>query len=373
MHRWTDVRVGTEYTFRRYEPGDAADFLNLYETLWNERYDREWFQWRYEDTPFLDHVPIFVAEADGSVVAARPFLGLPMAVGETRTLGLLTADTMVHPDHQRRGLFTSLTAAAVDYYEGREPAFVFNQPNAVSRPGYRKLGWRELGPVETYYRVQNPRPVIESRYVSGPLLPTLLTRLNDLFRTVTDVARRRQQLLTTRSFPGVRSHELSTLYEQRPPPEIHARRTEPYYDWRFGSPVWTRTTYVTDDGTGPTAGLLARTRTTPDGPTVTQIADVVPMVGEQAHTRRLAALLARLLTERRDTDIVAAPSSLLPTELLSRFGFYSDGEIPIKWVSHDTTLCVRSLRPEDTSWEIDGIALDDPDQWRLGFGEQDTV
>jgi GNAT superfamily N-acetyltransferase len=373
METWTDARAGTSYTFRRYEPGDAADFLDLYATLWDEHYDREWFQWRYEENPFLDHVPIFVAEADGSIVAARPFLGLPMVVGDTSTLALLTADTMVHPDHQRRGLFTSLTEAAIEFYEAREPAFVFNQPNAASRPGYRDLGWRELAPVETYYRVQNPRPVIESRYVSGPLLPSLLTGVNSAVRTVTDTVRRRRQPGTTRAFRGVRSHLLSTLYDQRPPSEIHAQRSEAYYDWRFGSPAWRRTTYVADDGSGPTVGLLARTRTTPAGPTVTQIADVVPMVGERARARRLAALVEHLLTDRRDVDIVAAPSMLLPTDLLSRLGFHSDGTIPIKWLSsHDTALCVRSLRPDD-AWEIDGVPLDDPEGWRLGFGEKDTV
>jgi hypothetical protein len=164
------------------------------------------------------------------------------------------------------------------------------------------------------------------------------------------------------------------LYDRHPPPEIHALRTEPYYDWRFASPAWTRTTYLADDGTGPTAGLLARTRTASAGATVTQIADVVPMVGGAARTRGLVALVERVLADHRDSDIVAAPSELLPREALSGFGFHSDCEIPVKWLSkHDTTLCVRSLRTGDRPWELGGARLDDPGRWRLGFGERDTV
>jgi hypothetical protein len=33
MSATTDVREGTRYTFRRYEPGDEAGFLDLYETV----------------------------------------------------------------------------------------------------------------------------------------------------------------------------------------------------------------------------------------------------------------------------------------------------------------------------------------------------
>ena len=54
-------------------------------------------------------------------------------------------DTATHPDHQGRGLFTALTMHALEACRAEGVAFVFNTPNAQSRPGYLKMGWREVG------------------------------------------------------------------------------------------------------------------------------------------------------------------------------------------------------------------------------------
>jgi len=100
------------------------------------RHTPEWFQWRFQENPYVDHVPVFVATTDGDVVATRPFFVLPMSIGGTETLALLTVDTMVHPDHRRQGLFTALTEASIQWYARREPTFVFNQPTTAARPGF---------------------------------------------------------------------------------------------------------------------------------------------------------------------------------------------------------------------------------------------
>ena len=57
-------------------------------------------------------------------------------------------DTATHPDFQGKGIFKMLTLAAVK--EGKELShnFVFNTPNEQSRPGYLKMGWRQVGKVE---------------------------------------------------------------------------------------------------------------------------------------------------------------------------------------------------------------------------------
>ena len=172
----TESRKGRSYTFRRYEPGDEEGFLDLFERVWGERRSEEWVRWRFEANPYMDHVPMFVAESGGAVVGTRPFLAFRMAVGDGTALALLTVDTMVHPDHRRRGLFTTMTEQALEYYAEREPAFVFNQPNADARPGYRSLGFRELDPMRTYYRVQRPSAFDDRLGVPGA---TAVSRVAD--------------------------------------------------------------------------------------------------------------------------------------------------------------------------------------------------
>ena len=70
-------------------------------------------------------------------------LGVP--AGRSTLRAVRAVDTATHPDHQGRGLFTALTLHALEACRAEGVAFVFNTPNDVSRPGYLKMGWREVG------------------------------------------------------------------------------------------------------------------------------------------------------------------------------------------------------------------------------------
>ena len=53
------------------------------------------------------------------------------------------------------GVFSRLTRAALEALAGQVD-LVFNTPNDASRPGYLKLGWREVGRVPVALRVRRP-------------------------------------------------------------------------------------------------------------------------------------------------------------------------------------------------------------------------
>lgn len=371
----TESRKGRSYTFRRYEPGDAAGFLDLFERIWGERRSEEWVRWRFEANPYLDHVPMFVAESGGSIVGTRPFLAFRMAVGDGTALALLTVDTMVHPDHRRRGLFTTTTERALDYYADREPAFVFNQPNADSRPGYRNLGFRELDPMRTYYRVQRPSAFGDRLGVPGA---TAASRVADGLVTgyhrLRDGRRWRTDDVTVRCRADVATDDLTTLHRRAVPPGITAHRDEAFYDWRYASPAWSRRTYVAARNGERIAGVLARTRTTAEGVRVTQVADVVPLRGDGGWKRGLAACVERVLADATDADVVSAPARAFPADLASSYGFLGDDGLPLSSVAAtDEALCVRSLRTGEGAWRVNGVSLCDPTNWQLTFAERDTA
>ena len=54
-------------------------------------------------------------------------------------------DTATDPEFQGRGIFTRLTLEALDELAADGVDFVFNTPNARSRPGYLKMGWQVVG------------------------------------------------------------------------------------------------------------------------------------------------------------------------------------------------------------------------------------
>ena len=377
MESIRETRKGRSYTFRRYESGDEAGFLDLFELVWGERRSEEWFRWRFEANPYLDHVPMFVVEADDTIVGTRPYLAFQMAVGEGTALGLLTADTMVHPDHRGRGLFTMMTEQSLDYYADREPAFVFNQPNARSRPGFRNLGFQELDAMRTYFRVQRPSVFAERLDLDLPGADALLRVIDELttgyYRLRAGRAWRTDDV-TVRRRSDVATDELVDLHRGAVPAGITAHRDERFYDWRYASPEWSRRTYVASRKGDPIAGVLARTRTTADGATVTQLADIAPLSGDVTWKRGLAACVEWVLADAADVAVVSAPARVFPADLAASYGFLINDRLPLAPVSStDAALCVRSLQDGGRTWRVNDVALTDPSNWFLTFAERDTA
>lgn len=360
------------YDIRPFEPGDAEGFRSLYETVMGERKGREWFAWKYGENPYADGVPGMVAARDGSVVAARPLLALPMRVDGEREVALQPADTMVHPDHRRQGLFTRMTERAIERY-GDDHPFFFNFPNERSRAGYEKLGWAVVSERESYYRIRDPRALAGSRGGGAAvrIASAAATPVVRAYYGIRDRTAPRSPEIAVRSEPDPAA-TLAALAAPPPPDRIHAARDEEFYRWRLGNPDWEYTTYVAERSGEPEAAVVAGTArgsgpTTDTGPTTTRILDVAPL--EIAPTDALAAAVGRMLADSPETDVFVAPPQGIPSSVLRAFGFLPDSFPPLSRAASPTSHVVRAL-PAGRSRE--GTPLTDPDSWLLTFVEADT-
>ena len=93
----------------------------------------------------------------GRIVGFRVFLRWRFTDRDGRSRSAVRAvDTATHPDHQGRGIFRALTLGAIDELRAEGVDFVFNTPNAQSRPGYLKMGWQSVGRVPIAVRPRSP-------------------------------------------------------------------------------------------------------------------------------------------------------------------------------------------------------------------------
>lgn len=371
------------YTVRRFESGsgDREGFLSLYETVWGEARTPEWFAWRYEDNPYTDHVPVFVAEsADGEIVGARPLAAFRMRTPRGTVPALHPSDTMVHPDHRGQGLFSRMSAACTDYYTEGGPAFYFNFPNEAALKGNLKFGYRVVGAVPSYYRIQSPSALLDGALsdldgwqervakAGATAAATGYLGLRDRTASVDRDA-------TVRRYAAVPASLLESLYERGRPETIHADRDAAFYRWRYADPEHPPTTYVARRGSAAVAALITYADTL-DGVKRVKIAEVLPMTETPGRSGAVARLLSVVADDNRDADVLAATGSAFPPGAMRALGFHRDDQFPLSRVTEETTLVAYPL-VEDAeaaeAWRLGGSALDEMRDWTVTFAERDTT
>lgn len=115
----------------------------------------DYWRWKHESNPF-GRSPILVAEAEGQIVALRVFMRWEWRNGGRDLPAVRAVDTATHPDWRGQGLFKRLTLQLRDELADEGTAFVYNTPNAQSRPGYLKMGWSLVGKPTLWMRPIHP-------------------------------------------------------------------------------------------------------------------------------------------------------------------------------------------------------------------------
>ncbi|QSW98287.1 GNAT family N-acetyltransferase [Haloterrigena alkaliphila] len=356
----TQTDSSDEYSVRTFDSGDREGILTLFETEWGTRPSTEWFDWKYVDDPYLSHVPITLAERDDEIVAVQGYVPCRLRRGADVALALKPVDAVVHPDHRRQGLYSRITELGISRYEDRESACFFNFPNGASLGAQEKLGWSEVTVVSTYNRVQRPGSELPDEIASGPI------------ERVTNAASRGGLELCDRLAPFDGTYDikryaspppdlLESIYESEVPRAFHAYREAQYYRWLLDAPSLDHTAYVATRDDRPVAALVTRS----DGGDVI-IFDSLPL---GANHDAFADLLAAVVSDNEDADVLSVTDQTLSPSLLARHGFVSDGMPVVSRFSRPTYMAVRPLWGDDESAPFSRRELVDADNWCPSFLE----
>jgi GNAT superfamily N-acetyltransferase len=118
---------------------------------------RELFEWKHLRNPAGRSVALVAEEGGGRLVGVRTLMRWPLVgPGGAGLPAVRAVDTATAPEAQRRGVFSSLTRAALERCREEGIALVFNTPNAKSLPGYLSMGWREVTRWPMWLRVRRP-------------------------------------------------------------------------------------------------------------------------------------------------------------------------------------------------------------------------
>ncbi len=131
------------YTYKRITPELYADLVHLYESAFKQKVDTAYYRHKFAtDYLGVSHLG-FIAYDENYAPAAfygvYPYL---MEYKEKTYLAAQSGDTMTHPAHSGKGLFTTLAKMTYELAKQEGVQFIFGFPNDNSYPGFvKKLNW----------------------------------------------------------------------------------------------------------------------------------------------------------------------------------------------------------------------------------------
>ncbi|HMB49405.1 MAG TPA: GNAT family N-acetyltransferase [Natronoarchaeum rubrum] len=356
--------TGEEATLaiRRYRRSDREAYLALAGRVRDDAVSPvERFAWAYEENPYLDPVPVFVAERGGELVAAAGLWPLRVRLGDVTRIAVQPCEAVVDPAYRNRGLPALLVGEAVDAYRDAEPAFCIDFAEAS---GGDVRDRTEVGRLSTYYRVSDPGALLD---LSEPLARIGRTAARGYAAACDRIAPSTDPLSVDR-YESVPPETFAELYRRQVPAAIHAYRDEAFYRWRFRNPAWNYEAYVARRDGDPVAGAVVASRRPPEGEgRVVRVVDRVPLALDDRDAE--ASLLDAIVSARSDADAVAVHQDAFSHQMLSRFGFQRDDAVPVGGVGSPTAFGVRSLRADDPT-PIEGYDPTDRTDWLVGFCER---
>jgi hypothetical protein len=135
-----------DFSIRDYREGDEEGIFDLWQAvLPSEQRKRadwmRWWHWMYKENPAGDGL-IWLAEANGHIVAQHALIPVRYKVGNKVILGSWGMDAMTHMDYRRQGIFETISTKLLDHANRIGIDIETGFPNQFSFPGLtNKLGW----------------------------------------------------------------------------------------------------------------------------------------------------------------------------------------------------------------------------------------
>ncbi|MFC6990557.1 hypothetical protein ACFQH3_01380 [Haladaptatus sp. GCM10025707] len=241
-------------------------------------------------------------------------------------MSIQLVDLMVHPDHRRQGLMTKMYDwMKFECYD--DYAVTFTYANEASQRGMLKMNddmitYHDLGPFINYKRLQNLRALTSPAQpavlrigarVANPIY-RLKNRLQDRLKLI-------DKSITVTRHDTVRPDILVEIYESITTDQPHLKRDETLYEWRFDEPDKEFVMYSSSRNGVRDAAIVVGVNTDSAGIKSAHLTEVLPLAGGEVLGASFSSLLARIMKDFDDVDIISATASTIPHRVLSAYGF----------------------------------------------------
>ncbi|MBU5638119.1 GNAT family N-acetyltransferase [Geomonas sp. Red69] len=137
----------SDLIYRDYAPADFGNCLELLRTGHTDEFDARRFGWLHLEN-LLAPSRIAVAECGDRIVGMYAVIRKKALFGDCSYVAGRDVDPVVHPDFRGKGVFSGLLKHGLESFKDID--FYFNFANDLSRGGFIRNGWRQIGTLRDY-------------------------------------------------------------------------------------------------------------------------------------------------------------------------------------------------------------------------------
>lgn len=108
---FSTARANPSWNVRRYREGDENGIVDLLNLAWKTRFGKwhslEYWHWKYKQNPAGPPI-IWLAEENNQIIGHYGIIPVIMKIGNSYMTGSFSGDAATRPDHQGRGVFSSI-------------------------------------------------------------------------------------------------------------------------------------------------------------------------------------------------------------------------------------------------------------------------
>jgi GNAT superfamily N-acetyltransferase len=231
------------FTFKKCEKADLLrissfrkNFYSSDEENPNRSHEAEYYEWKLWKNPVRPG-EMWYAETDNKIVGMKSMTPKRVKILDEILDGAETGDNFIHPDFQRRGIFTGLYKAAGESSPDEKRGFIYGLPNDMAMSGYEnKLDYAKIpaglrGLIKPVFARQLLRKTISPPLLGDVLSPALViaSRVRSGFRSG-DMPEGGASVHAEPGFPD----DIDKLWEKTSKNyDVMVVRNRDYLEWRY--------------------------------------------------------------------------------------------------------------------------------------------
>lgn len=145
-----------------------------------EKDSLEWLKWKYFDSPFGESICVVALTKDNKIAGEVTFGQYQYMLNDKVIKCLISYQTMVHPNHQKKGLFNSLTKEGLKTANTKGVGLVLNFPNKASYAPFKKLNFVPINHIENkVFLVKKITTLLNILSLKKPFLATVIHKVDE--------------------------------------------------------------------------------------------------------------------------------------------------------------------------------------------------